>query len=39
MLDSPRGSSAPASTAVSELIQPTPAEVVEEEIKVEDIPF
>jgi len=39
MLDSPRGTSAPASSQASESVPPMPSEVVEEEIKVEDIPF
>lgn len=39
MLGSPRGSSAPAHGSASEPLPTAPPEVVEEEIKVEDIPF
>lgn len=41
MLDAPRGASAahPASAQASDAAPSMPAEVVEEEIKVEDIPF
>jgi len=39
MLDSPRGKSAPASVVANDSTPPAPTEVVEEEIKVEDIPF
>lgn len=39
MLDSPRGAGAPAAHVASDATPPMPTEVIEEEIKVEDIPF